>query len=491
MNFGTIMQALEAKQSKTEEEFTMDDLLGLVVDLFDDVDRSFKESGVQDVAKVEDIKVDDEKRFMRNLCKLAISFGRIYHNNLDYFSEDNMTAIRRKAVDSLTEIEQRASLLDGQIKAAESMERELTKSNEALEKKLNKMKTLNQQLEQLEGLKCTYEDKLEKSRTIQEEIDDYSSNQIPKLENEIKQYELQFYEINKSYSELCDSYNEEIDRINSVRDEYEAKRLEKEQIAADGEELRQQINAIRLRKDELVEANEKLSSDIEQLETDIQELNQQQQDINRQIDIINDNKITLEGKIRELRAEQGYLETENYRVQSDYDRVKKEHADMKYEAEHWEERRKELMKETESYKDQCVSEQYMITGYEKEIVSLKQQYETIKKKQEDSRKEIAEQKKRTEEAKIDFFIYKVNLERLIRNSQIQQEALGRKQVQIATQIKTLLDDDVINESWMYSMDDLRKTLEDRREKINDQIKREMKLFESALIKLEDDIYGGV
>ena len=55
MNFGTVIQAVEANQEKSENEFTMEDLLGLVVDMFNAAGRSFKNANIQGVSKVEGV----------------------------------------------------------------------------------------------------------------------------------------------------------------------------------------------------------------------------------------------------------------------------------------------------------------------------------------------------------------------------------------------------------------------------------------------------
>ena len=129
MEFGTVIQNLEEQQKKSANDFTIDDMLGIVVDLFNATDRSMKDAGIAGVQKFEDIKVGDENRFVRNLCRLAMSFGRIYRNNATLFSEDSMTAARQKAADTLIEVYEKTHVVDEQAKEAETKQQELRQAN--------------------------------------------------------------------------------------------------------------------------------------------------------------------------------------------------------------------------------------------------------------------------------------------------------------------------------------------------------------------------
>lgn len=493
MNFGTILQALEAKQEKNENEFTMDDLLGLVVDLFNDVDRSLKNASIQGVEKLEDIFVEDEKRFVRNLCKLAMSFGRIYHNNLKYFSEDSITAIRSRAINELMDVHKAAIDLEDKLddvnkkeKEIEAKRNELQKQNDELGKQLQNLEFLNCKIEQLEGLKCAYEDKLEKSRTIQNDINSYCEIRIPELDEEINRVKKEFDELEQIYSELQKSYDIEVKKTNDIRVLRKEKEKETENIREERNILQQQLCEEERKKQELEADTKCLRENVEKLGNDINNLKQQEQNIKKQIELITEKKTTLEDDVRNLKVNQNYLEAEREKIHSDYDRIKKEHDDIRHKAEELEEKRTELIQEIDSYKSQCESERKIIEDCNQEISCYEKQFECIKKEQEERRKDITEQKKRLEDAIIELFIYKINLERLFRNYQIQHEHLENKQMQIATQIKILLDDDVIKKEWMYSIDDLRMSLLNKSENMNEQIKKETKLFEKILMKLETD-----
>lgn len=396
MEFGTVIQNLEEQQKKSANDFTIDDMLGIVVDLFNATDRSMKDAGIAGVQKFEDIKVGDENRFVRNLCRLAMSFGRIYRNNATLFSEDSMTAARQKAADTLIEVYEKTHVVDEQAKEAETKQQELRQANENLQEKLQQYQSLIQQNEQLESLKCTYEDKLEESQHIQEHIDDYRTQRIPEIEQEIAGYRNLMDELERQYTQLETGYE----------------------------------------------------------------------------------------------AERHALEAEKARIQGLHDQVEKEHTAIRQTTEQIEKQREQMLAEIETYKRQCETEQAAIENSKEQKHLYETQIEYIKAEQERRQTEIAEQKKRLEDAKIELYIYKINLERLIRNYQIQQQFLDQKQMQIAAQIKALLDDDVLNGSWMYSIDDLRTALNSKRETMNRQIQQEMKLFADVLRKLETDNMNG-
>ena len=396
MEFGTVIQKLEEQQKKSAYDFTIDDMLGIVVDLFNAADRSMKEAKAPGVQKLEDIKVGDENRFVRNLCRLAMSFGRIYRNNATLFSEDSMTADIQRAADTLIEVYEKTHVVDEQAKEAETKQQELRQANENLQEKLQQYQSLIQQNEQLESLKCTYEDKLEESQHIQEHIDDYQTQRIPELENEIAGYRNLRDELERQYTQLETGYE----------------------------------------------------------------------------------------------AERHALVAEKARVQSLHDQVEKEHTAIRQTTEQIEKQREQMLAEIETYKQQSETEQEAIENSKEQKHLYETQIEYIKAEQERRQTEIAEQKKRLEDAKIELYIYKINLERLIRNYQIQQQFLDQKQMQIAAQIKALLDDDVLNGSWMYSIDDLRTALNTKRETMNRQIQQEMKLFADVLRKLETDNMNG-
>lgn len=396
MEFGTVIQNLEEQQKKSAYDFTIDDMLGIVVDLFNAADRSMKEAKVPGVQKLEDIKVGDESRFVRNLCRLAMSFGRIYRNNARLFSEDSMTTAKQKAADMLIEVYEKTHVVDEQAKEAEAKQQELQQANENLQEKLQQYQSLMQQNEQLESLKCTYEDELEENQHIQEHIDDYRTCRIPELENEIAGYRKIADELERQYAQL--------------QTEYEADRQA--------------------------------------------------------------------------------LEAEKARIQSLSDRAEKEHTEIRETAVHLEKQREQILDKIEAYKQQCENEQTAIEQGEEQMRLYAAQIEYIRKEQKQKQIEIAEQKKRLEDAKIELYIYKINLERQIRNYQIQQQFLDSKQMQIAAQIKALLDDDVLNEAWMYSIDDLKNALVTKRENTNRQIQQEIKLFADVLRKLETDSMNG-
>lgn len=396
MEFGTVIQNLEEQQKKSANDFTIDDMMGIVVDLFNATDRSMKDAGIAGVQKFEDIKVGDENRFVRNLCRLAMSFGRIYRNNATLFSEDSMTAARQKAADTLIEVYEKTHVVDEQVKEAETKQQELRQANENLQEKLQQYQSLIQQNEQLESLKCTYEDKLEESQHIQEHIDDYRTQRIPEIEQEIAGYRNLMDELERQYTQLETGYE----------------------------------------------------------------------------------------------AERHALEAEKARIQGLHDKVEKEHTAIRQTTEQIEKQREQMLAEIETYKRQCETEQAAIENSKEQKHLYETQIEYIKAEQERRQTEIAEQKKRLEDAKIELYIYKINLERLIRNYQIQQQFLDQKQMQIAAQIKALLDDDVLNGSWMYSIDDLRTALNSKRETMNRQIQQEMKLFADVLRKLETDNMNG-
>ena len=396
MEFGTVIQNLEEQQKKSAYDFTIDDMLGIVVDLFNAADRSMKEAKVPGVQKLEDIKVGDESRFVRNLCRLAMSFGRIYRNNARLFSEDSMTTAKQKAADMLIEVYEKTHVVDEQAKDAEAKQQELQQANENLQEKLQQYQSLMQQNEQLEGLKCTYEDELEESQHIQEHIDDYRTCRIPELESEIAGYRKIADELERQYVQL--------------QTEYEADRQA--------------------------------------------------------------------------------LEAEKARIQSLSDRAEKEHTEIRETAGQLEKQREQILDKIEAYKQQCENEQTAIEQGEEQMRLYAAQIEYIRKEQQQKQIEIAEQKKRLEDAKIELYIYKINLERQIRNYQIQQQFLDSKQMQIAAQIKALLDDDVLNEAWMYSIDDLKNALVTKRENTNRQIQQEIKLFADVQRKLETDSMNG-
>lgn len=492
MNLDTIKQAIELQQEKAVRDFTMDDLLSLVVDLFNNVDRNFKDAGIEGVSKLEDIGVKDETRFSKYLCRLAVSLGRIYHKNMDIFSEDGMTAVKRKAVKELTEVKEQAEILDSQLLELQSKIDELEQLNQGTREKLAAIKSLEEQLEQLDNLRCEYEDKLEKSRTLQEDIDDYGESRIPEIEADIAEKESSFNQLYEKYSELCARYSGETEKNDLIRKEYEEKLEMLDAVTDDREALRQQCTEADTERENVKAETSELENELKKIEQDKNVLGQQMENIKAEIYALKRDKAALIDATGELMADRNYLETEKIRAEKDYDRVKLEHDDIQHKAEQLEEKRTELLKEIESYKSMCENEHADIEKYEHEISQCSEQFESMRRNQENRRKELAEQKKRMEDARIDFFIYKIRLERLIRNSQIQQEYLGKKQKQIAAQIKALLDDDVINKSWMYSIDDLRDVLINRREKMNEQIRNEIRLFESVLLKLEtDDTYGGV
>lgn len=503
MNFGTVIQAVEANQEKSENEFTMEDLLGLVVDMFNAAGRSFKNANIQGVSKVEDIRVEDDNRFIRNLCKMSISMGRIYNNNKDLFSENSMTVIERKAIDALSEVEAQAVILDKQIKEAEEKQQELESRKNDLEKKKEELYSIEFQSRQLEEMKSKYEDMLARVDTMQQEIDNYTSIQIPNVEDQIKTCEETRGKLNQEYSDLCSAYDEAVMKNREIQQEIEDKEKAVESAQLERDNYRQKIFEAEKTKTGLQEESNNLSVEEEQIGKDIEALELQKDEAIKQIEIIKDKKMSLDDAVRKVLADQNYWEVEQDRAQAEYDRILQDHAEAKNNAEKYETESRNLSNEIDILKKQCEEEKAKISNSSEMCELYKSRYAEIKKEQEDKCQDIDNQKKRMENARIEFYILKADLERVIRNSQIQHENLEKEQLQLADQIKPLLE--LVKDSNLqkiYENNDnnngyemvrtLRTALETVRKQTNDQIRHEKDVFADTLRKLEtDEIYGGV
>ena len=288
-----------------------------------------------------------------------------------------------------------------------------------------------------------------------------------------------------------------------IQQEIEDKEKAVESAQLERDNYRQKIFEAEKTKTGLQEESNNLRVEEEQIGKDIEALELQKDDAIKQIEIIKDKKMSLDDAVRKVLADQNYWEVEQDRAQAEYDRILQDHAEAKNNAEKYETESRKLSNEIDILKKQCEEEKAKISNSSEMRELYKSRYAEIKKEQEDKCQDIDNQKKRMENARIEFYILKADLERVIRNSQIQHENLEKKQLQLADQIKPLLE--LVKDSNLqktYENNDnnngyemvrtLRTALETVRKQTNDQIRHEKDVFADTLRKLEtDEIYGGV
>ena len=464
MIFRTSMELLNEKQNIEAYDFTLCDILAVVGDVFNEANIDIKNAHIPGADCLERIRVGDEKNFIKLFIKLTTSFYRMYTlNEEQLFSKEKLSKFTRDAIDNLNELNKRISDLNEDFKEYEDKLIETEQVNNALNEKLKQQGSLKEQYEKLEGVNSTYQEKLMEHQRIKEEIEKYSTSLIPELDKDIGSVEQQLEGLKDRYTKLDEAYGIVSDNENDIRQKYEEKEKE--------------VKAI---------ANKALTNEIDQIKIDIEKLQQEKAQIDVDKTALDSERHRLVGEIDALEADKIYWDSEKTKAQVLYDDAKEERDKVKEEVGGIEKRRRELEQEITQYKEDCTRENDAIATYNQQLIAYQQKLTTINNDREERHRNITEQTIKLENSRIDSFIEKINLERVLCNFRVQQTYIHDKQERISKDINYLLKDNVLDESWMYPQDkNLMDYLERTKADINEKIKEEMIKLEQALVRLEE------
>lgn len=487
MIFRTSMERLNEKKNIEAYDFTLCDILEVVGDVFDEANYDIKEAHIPGADCLERIRVGDEKSFIKLFKKLITSFYRMYTlNEEQLFSKEKLSKFTRDAIDNLKEVNKRISDLNEDFKEYEDKLIETEQANNALNEKLKQQGSLKERYEKLEGVNSTYQKKLMEHQRIKEEIEKYNTSLIPKLDKDIGSVEQQLKGLNDRYTKLKEAYGIVSDNENDIRQKYEKKEKEVKAIENQNKKLTEDLKNKNIQKNEFEKSNKALTNEIDQIKIDIEKLKQKKVQIEDEKDDLESESHRLVGEIEALDADKIYWESEKTKTQGVYDDAKKERDKVKEEVGDVEKRRGALEQEITQYKEDYTRENDAIVTYNQQLIAYQQKLTTINNDREERRRNITEQTIKLENSRIDSFIEKINLERVLCNFRVQQTYIHDKQERISKDINYLLKDNVLDESWMYPQDkNLMDYLERTKADINEKIKEEMIKLEQALVRLEE------
>lgn len=487
MIFRTSMERLNEKQNIEAYDFTLCDILEVVGDVFDEANYDIKDAHIPGADCLERIRVGDEKSFIKLFKKLTTSFYRMYTlNEEQLFSKEKLSKFTRDAIDNLKELNKRISDLNEDFKEYEDKLIETEQVNNALNEKLKQQGSLKEQYEKLEGVNSTYREKLMEHQRIKEEIEKYSTSLIPELDKDIGSVEQQLEGLKDRYTKLDEAYGIVSDNENDIRQKYEEKEKEVKAIENRNKKLTEDLKNKNIQKNEFEKSNKALTNEIDQIKIDIEKLQQEKAQIDVDKTALDSERHRLVGEIDALEADKIYWDSEKTKAQVLYDDAKEERDKVKEEVGGIEKRRRELEQEITQYKEDCTRENDAIATYNQQLIAYQQKLTTINNDREERHRNITEQTIKLENSRIDSFIEKINLERVLCNFRVQQTYIHDKQERISKDINYLLKDNVLDESWMYPQDkNLMDYLERTKADINEKIKEEMIKLEQALVRLEE------
>lgn len=487
MIFRTSMELLNEKQNIEAYDFTLCDILAVVGDVFNEANIDIKNAHIPGADCLERIRVGDEKNFIKLFIKLTTSFYRMYTlNEEQLFSKEKLSKFTRDAIDNLNELNKRISDLNEDFKEYEDKLIETEQVNNALNEKLKQQGSLKERYEKLEGVNSTYQEKLMEHQRIKEEIEKYSTSLIPELDKDIGSVEQQLEGLKDRYTKLDEAYGIVSDNENDIRQKYEEKEKEIKEIENRNKKLTEDLKNKNIQKNEFEKSNKALTNEIDQIKIDIEKLQQEKTQIDVDKTALDSERHRLVGEIDALEADKIYWDSEKTKAQVLYDDAKEERDKVKEEVGGIEKRRRELEQEITQYKEECTRENDAIATYNQQLIAYQQKLTTINNDREERHRNITEQTIKLENSRIDSFIEKINLERVLCNFRVQQTYIHDKQERISKDINYLLKDNVLDESWMYPQDkNLMDYLERTKADINEKIKEEMIKLEQALVRLEE------
>lgn len=487
MIFRASMDLLNEKQNIEAYDFTLCDILAVVGDVFNEANYDIKNAHIPGADCLERIRVGDEKNFIILFNKLTTSFYRMYtFNKEQLFSKEKLSKVTRDAIDKLNELNKRISDLNEDFKEYEDKLIETEQVNNALNEKLKQQGSLKERYEKLEGVNSTYQKKLMEHQRIKEEIEKYNTSLIPELDKDIGSVEQQLKGLKDRYTKLDEAYGIVSDNENDIRQKYERKEKEVKAIENRNKKLTEDLKNKNIQKNEFEKSNKALTNEIDQIKIDIEKLKQKKVQIEDEKADLESESHRLVGEIDALKADRIYWESEMTNAQVLYDDAKKERDKAKEEVGDVEKSRRELEQEITQYKEDCTRENDAIATYNQQLIAYQQKLTTINNNREERHRNITEQTIKLENSRIDSFIEKINLERVLCNFRVQQTYIHDKQERISKDINYLLKDNVLDESWMYPQDkNLMDYLERTKADINEKIKEEMIKLEQALVRLEE------
>lgn len=487
MIFRTSMELLNEKQNIEAYDFTLCDILAVVGDVFNEANIDIKNAHIPGADCLERIRVGDEKNFIKLFIKLTTSFYRMYTlNEEQLFSKEKLSKFTRDAIDNLKELNKRISDLNEDFKEYEDKLIETEQVNNVLNEKLQQQGSLKEQYEKLERVNSTYQEKLMEHQRIKEEIEKYSASLIPELDKDIGSVEQQLEGLKDRYTELDKKHGIVLGNANDIEQKCEEKEKEVKTIENQNKKLTEDLKNKNIQKNELEKSNEALTNEIDQIKSDIADLQQKKVQIDVDKKDLDSERLRLVGEIDTLEADKIYWESERTRVHGLHDEVQEDCDKIKAEVEDIEKRRIALEQEITQYKEQCTRENDDIVTYNQQLIAYQQKLTTINNDREERHRNITEQTIKLENSRIDSFIEKINLERVLCNFRVQQTYIHDKQERISKDINYLLKDNVLDESWMYPQDkNLMDYLERTKADINEKIKEEMIKLEQALVRLEE------